>query len=191
MSTYTPTATDQASYTEADDGDDRDAASNNVFLEALADKAEWIQVGDTSFDGSKDFQGPVLFYDQVQVVETVPSSSTALVNRITGASFAKAWGMFTLDGASGIALDDGINVTSVAIVGGAYILVTIAGDMASVNYAVLLTSETNGAETQGLTAVVGYRAVGTFRIYLHGPTGTPINPNGETNSISFVVFGRQ
>ena len=70
MSVYTPTATNQTSYTEADDGDDRDAASNNVFLEALADKAAWLEDGATQFSGSKEFLDDVTFEQQLYLEPT-------------------------------------------------------------------------------------------------------------------------
>jgi len=67
-----------------------------------------------------------------------PNSDVTFTNTVTPKNVAKAWATFTTDGVGAVTLNDGFNITSVAI-SGIYVLVTFASAFANANYAISIS----------------------------------------------------
>lgn len=95
------------------------------------------------------------------VIASNPAVGTAILNEIHAKSVAKAWVFFHTDGAGGVVIDGGLNVSSVVLESGARFRVNFAQAMANANFGAHVTSSSSN-ESLGCTG----KAVGsaTFTI---------------------------
>lgn len=122
---------------------------------------------------------------------TADTKTTARTNSLTTRNIIKAWGTITTDGAGGITLSDGFNIsggTPPAMSGAPKdVVITLATAMAG-SYAVIATNCTTGNEiwsawSKGATVI-------KLRQFL-SDTGGTIDPSTTASKVDFIVIGVQ
>lgn len=123
-----------------------------------------------------------------------PASTVGYTNKLSKKSTVKAWGLLTNDGAGGVSVVDGFNITSTAVNGTQYQRVTLAAAMASTNYAVLATMTQKNAQTVSVIMVNACNLnTGYFDLaFFNALTGAQIAiDTGAAYHVSFMVLGAQ
>ncbi len=118
-----------------------------------------------------------------------PASNTAFTNTITPKHIAKAWALITTDGAGGVAIVDGVNVTSVAIQGSA-VRVTLAS---------AFNTATGWAPLGSLATFIAQLFVQASRFdsthvdlaYVTSSTGAVAPAATTAGAMTVVIFGAQ
>lgn len=110
-----------------------------------------------------------------------PTSTTSVTNRLTPAGLPKAWGMINVTGASTGSVAAGFNVTGVNVATWDS-AVTLGGDMATADYAVLAMVQGGGCVT--VTKGTGLITFTTFA----ADCTTALT---STHTVDFIVFGAQ
>lgn len=116
---------------------------------------------------------------------SVPSSNTAYP-----ISIIKAWGSITTAvSPTPMTINDGFNVSTVAITGGTDVLVTLHTAMADTNYAVVVT----GNDTASSTLIFGVlsKTTTTFVVRCTTDAGANVDLDANVRSFGFIVMGRQ
>jgi hypothetical protein len=141
--------------------------------------------------GSSSYRWNDGFFDAIDLNEA-PTATTARLKKLDAVNVPKAWGHVTTDGVGGVTLDDGYNITSVAVgVGG--VTITFAQAFANTNFALVVT----GAESTLLHLYMevdgGATRTTTTCLVAAILTSTLANFDLSANigRFSFVVFGRQ
>lgn len=120
-----------------------------------------------------------------QIAETADKyPDAALLKHHPG--IAKAWGSYK--NLTSFATYDTYNITSIADTGVGIATVTIANDMASANYTVLVAGDRNDAGAEGGHLSPRTRAAGSFVIRSYG-SGAAANTLSDWDYISFAVYG--
>ena len=91
-------------------------------------------------------------------------------------------------------LQDGFNVTSVALAGTNGITVTLAQDMADTNFAVVIGMGYSSDVAAPYSCRVVGKAAGEFSVYFYNAAGTMLTLSPTADAAldwDFVVFGKQ
>lgn len=117
-------------------------------------------------------------------------ATDSVVNKAVALNTPKVWAHITLNGTATPVITDGFNIASVSQAG-SVVTVTIAGDMANANYAVIATVDAQGAAATKHTWI-GTRTAGAFDVGISNADGT-LPGIGATSGhrINLIVMGRQ
>src|SRR6266851_574311 len=117
-----------------------------------------------------------------------PASTQGFSNSLTLKNTVKAWGKITTDGAGGVTVQDGFNITSVSI-STTQIIVNWATNFANTNYAPVGNSFSGGPQFYYVVLTpVGSM---TFEIRSSTAPGTALNPQTTATTSLITVMGTQ